>query len=724
MTVKVLIVDPDISFTVPIKRALEISGDYKVNVFASGNAALELLQRDSHDVAILDVNIDDIELPALIEAMRRIQPWLFVLASPHNPEQTEQLSKLDIQATIPKPYFARQLGPVIRAAAAARARYSKKPSGRDQELTQLPDLKEDRPGEPQIQPDDTFRRAVDRVQYGDTSQMRPVQPESAILEEPPVPENSTVRELVSGQTAPSAATAPVNQSSPAVAPTSIPEPPAPDLAGVAEVALEIADDDTVPLDELPQTLAERVESLPPEDRPVVLPLWVPGESPDQPTLVEPAFTPDDTRRAARAGKSDKPLPPMLDEPAFVAEIFDEALPGTPEPSPEPQPEALPESRPKLNLDAVFASGLKADQDEELEAETGESANPELDHEIAMSFASLLTADEPPEEPPSGLDEPSGVQTALAILGVESVGELEKMPDETPETGHAAPQIDPVAAMALQLTQLTVESAAQVSVLSRDGTLVAMAGLLPDRDIKALLEEVSRAWQDRERGQNAAIFRYIQLPGGSDFLMYSTPTVESMILTTLFPGDIPLKQIRRQSRQLREVLEKIPEPSESPAAITQLSRPTDLRPPEGLRDTATEPAPDVAPSAEPPAESTAAPETMRPEEPYASYAFVWLPAQEPLTPELAGMVLNWLHGIAGEHFWDIEGAEIQPSYVMVQIGVPASQTPSATVELLKRETAARAQRETLWADAYYVITPGRAVTQQEIGNFIAYQGGAA
>src|SRR5512135_3051634 len=111
MTVKVLIVDPDISFTVPIKRALEISGDYKVNVFASGSAALELLQRDSHDVAILDLNIDDIELPALIEAMRRIQPWLFVLVSPHNQEQTDQASKLDIQGSIPKPYVARQLGP-------------------------------------------------------------------------------------------------------------------------------------------------------------------------------------------------------------------------------------------------------------------------------------------------------------------------------------------------------------------------------------------------------------------------------------------------------------------------------------------------------------------------------------------------------------------------------------------------------------------------------------
>ena len=71
MTIRVLIVDPDLGFTVPIKRALEQSGDYVVNAFSSGQAAVEIVQRETQDVAILDFNVEDMELPELIEALRR-----------------------------------------------------------------------------------------------------------------------------------------------------------------------------------------------------------------------------------------------------------------------------------------------------------------------------------------------------------------------------------------------------------------------------------------------------------------------------------------------------------------------------------------------------------------------------------------------------------------------------------------------------------------------------
>src|SRR5258708_7902282 len=122
MTIKVLIVDPDISFIVPIKRALEQSGDYLVNIFANGNASVEAVQRESHDVAILDFHLDDMQLPELIKALRQAQPELFILTSPRTPQDIAQLPSLDAQGTITKPYYARQLGPVINEAIAARAR--------------------------------------------------------------------------------------------------------------------------------------------------------------------------------------------------------------------------------------------------------------------------------------------------------------------------------------------------------------------------------------------------------------------------------------------------------------------------------------------------------------------------------------------------------------------------------------------------------------------------
>ena len=131
MTIKVLIVDPDIAFTVPVKRALEQSGDFKVNLFVNGQAAVELLQREPQDVAVLDFNVDDMDIPGLIQALRAIQPGLFVLASPRTQEHVNQLPSLDVQGSITKPYLARQLVPVVREAVSARNRLAQKERERD-----------------------------------------------------------------------------------------------------------------------------------------------------------------------------------------------------------------------------------------------------------------------------------------------------------------------------------------------------------------------------------------------------------------------------------------------------------------------------------------------------------------------------------------------------------------------------------------------------------------
>ena len=138
MTIKVLIVDPDIAFTVPVKRALEQSGDFKVNLFVNGQAAVELLEREPQDVAVLDFNVDDMDIPGLIQALRAIQPGLFVLASPRTQEHVNQLPALDVQGSITKPYLARQLVPVVREAVSARTRLSQKEREWDASLESRP----------------------------------------------------------------------------------------------------------------------------------------------------------------------------------------------------------------------------------------------------------------------------------------------------------------------------------------------------------------------------------------------------------------------------------------------------------------------------------------------------------------------------------------------------------------------------------------------------------
>src|SRR5688572_29854456 len=122
MTIKVLIVDPDIGFAVPIKRALELSGDYDVRVFANGRAAIEMVQREPQVIAILDFAIIDMSLSELINELRMVQPELFILTSSRTATDIAQLPSLDAQGSITKPYLARQLIPVIKEAITAKTR--------------------------------------------------------------------------------------------------------------------------------------------------------------------------------------------------------------------------------------------------------------------------------------------------------------------------------------------------------------------------------------------------------------------------------------------------------------------------------------------------------------------------------------------------------------------------------------------------------------------------
>lgn len=671
MTTKVLLVDPDIDFIVSIRRALENSGDYKVNAFPEGRAALDLLRRESHDVAILDITLTDIPLEELVTQIRRVQPWLFIMVSARNAADLEQIAGLNVQGSITKPYVARQLGPVMQEAA-NKNRQARK-SGVQPVVPSAPATPPGMPPEPPRPPDSTPEEPLARLPINPTPPPPPTPPEpirqppssdmfdrfsdwlselaaepdetftqvtqvphsssqiaaalqdiatslkdfdESVATEPPIPEDATVRELVSGQSL--AATPPVPEmpetpAAPAVPdlpPPTLPEPPAAMTSATAELALEIASDDTIPLDGLASAIVEKTEMLPPEERP------------------SPA-----------AGKR-------------MSETV----------------------------------GLRAIQ------------SPQPDQVV----------------PPDAQAEPA--------------------PDSTTEP-------DTAAALALQLTQLSVESAAQIAMLTRNETLLAMAGLLPDWAVQDVLFEINRAWKTAtaserapEGGQQPVLFRYVRLANHTDYLLYSARTLDDMTLTMLFPGDVPLKVIRRQSRQLREALEKVPEPEpvaevppevpasppvqeiaaatpEQPAeaapvpeaAQTLHSRPTDLRAPTGLRDGA------------------AAPESAAEKAPeLAGYTFVLLPRRT-LDAEQVPLFDNWLRAIAQAHGWQIDGLETQPTYLAVQVHIPEEVAPSTAVEVLMSETAQRIEppggAAELWAEPFYVVAPGRPVTPQEIANFI-------
>jgi DNA-binding NarL/FixJ family response regulator len=724
MTIRVLIVDPDIPFAVPIKRALEQSGDYAVNVFANGKAAIEMVLREPHDVAILDFNVGDMDMPTLIRELREVQAGLFILASPRTNDHVAQLPALDVQGSITKPYFARQLVPVIREAAAARARLAKKERERRVEALSAEAASTNAPAatvapvtpppaaqipEPTIQPDDTFQRLIHELSTSENVQALGLPPVE--IEEPPIPDDATIRDLVSGQPRPPAPpeSMPEVESiwEPPPQPVSEPEP----ISDLAVAALNITSDDTVPMEHVtPEIVIAKAD---PNLADFPLPVWpnrANAQSPEQPirsiqhSIQEPSRADDDTHKSAQV--------PAVSVESVLAEIAESVGRGEIDEVQHYNGNAEPAEPPSIDGDTEPGGGVVQRKFEETPQQQIETPPPSVQ---AAAAESVEPVEALPEAP---LEEPSFVATML---------------DEAPPTAFAqvptpAEAIEPAAALAVQLTQVTVNSTARATLLSSaaTGELLASAGSLDEQAIANVLANISAAWQGAE-DNGSALVRFIHVAKLGDFLLYSTRTVEDMILSMLFPSETPLRIIRQQARQLIQALDTVPEPPplEAEAASTLPSRPTDLRPPEGLREavgvtderfTADEGF--QAPGSEPAPASP--PEPPRAEGPYTTYAFVWLPQASTISQDVADVVVDWLTAIATQHAWQVEGVEVQPTYITVQISIPANETPTATVEVLMRETAARANDKNLWADAYYIVAPGRAVTQQEIASFMEYR----
>ena len=141
---------------------------------------------------------------------------------------------------------------MIHEAIAARTRLAQKERERRAEIVELPTTPSDNKAEdqqpefvsPKPQPDDVFFRLIRALQTENTDKIIP----HAALDEPPIPENATIRDLVSGQ------------KSLEVPPSTLPEsdqhpeqPPMPEPEPADDLAVRVlgaATDDTVPMDRI------------------------------------------------------------------------------------------------------------------------------------------------------------------------------------------------------------------------------------------------------------------------------------------------------------------------------------------------------------------------------------------------------------------------------------------------------------------------------------------
>jgi CheY-like chemotaxis protein/REP element-mobilizing transposase RayT len=281
----------------------------------------------------------------------------------------------------------------------------------------------------------------------------------------------------------------------------------------------------------------------------------------------------------------------------------------------------------------------------------------------------------------------------------SLPEFEPAPE--PDAFVAPSFEDPrLAQLALALTQISLELTAEASILARDGEIVAYAGLMEREDIEELRQTIADDWEAQPK---EARIRFVNLAGsGKEYMLYSRLTEDNLTLSLIFAGTTPLRDIRRQGKRIVEALQAVPEP-ESEAAPPEPLTPEEL--------------------------AMIAPNVKIETGALAPYAYVWV-IRDPnitLNSAVARAIVSGMNVQLREKAWDIQDLRAREDYVYVLANVPGETPPYELIRDLKRRSAeiAHAQnpalnRDTLWADSYLVVTPGRQLDEDEIQQFINFE----
>ncbi len=693
MITSVLFVDSDAEALARIKAAIEQAGDYEAKVFVTGKAALEYASRHPPALAVISLNVTDVSPLALAETLRHIRPGLPLLLRVPDEADEQDTGAIGPNAVVRGPYTARTLLPLLQEALRSG------PSQEGEAATAAAEPPEERlqnaaPPEQEGAQEEHDTRSVPTVdspamrQYLATADphddaatfgevLESLEPDMADQQD------DTFKALVDSLRAP-------------VEKTSLPERQRRPLARLSERATAPDEDDAAPPTEAPAESEEVFARLAAEEPPL--------------PALEDTGTVRDLMGIANPNFSAEPPPDGVDIP-------DDMFPDASElPLSEAERELLRE---------LAAAGPPKAESRQQGRETQEPPDEKL---IPMPepLKNRLEADDPasPEPPGSSQPEASG-------------------PQDAPEGQTDA------ATLAVQLTQHTLESLAQATMLLRDGKIVASAGALPEGDMEALAAMIDCAAVLQDGGIK---MRFLSLPQTrTNYMVVSTPTVEDMVLAMVFTEDVHLRNVRQQTREMLQ-------------ALMVAARQEEETPPAGPEDAASLPAapaadaetgveaapePAEAEGTPPPAEEAAdqpaqAGEAAAPgnhgaaqaapavdPETLVKYACVWLlrDPQAALDSELIQALPDWLEASITARQWLAEQVDAQPTYISVVVSIPPGEAPSEVVQALMTETAERiltarpilaASASELWADAYYVVAPGRPLSQDEIEDFISYQ----
>lgn len=110
MPTRVLILDSNEAFAMLLKEALEADREFRAVDVSSSHSALNALQSDEFDLAIVDLDLHDMEPVALLSAIRELRPDLPIVVVPIDGDVIPQeLAPFDIKGMLTKPFFLPEL---------------------------------------------------------------------------------------------------------------------------------------------------------------------------------------------------------------------------------------------------------------------------------------------------------------------------------------------------------------------------------------------------------------------------------------------------------------------------------------------------------------------------------------------------------------------------------------------------------------------------------------
>jgi CheY-like chemotaxis protein len=110
MTYRILIVDSNEAFATMLQESLEQGGDCRVTVTTGEDEALQALTAAEFDLAIVDLGLTDPDGATLARTLRQQRADLRLMVIPLVGEKLPpELSDLDVQGVLPKPFFLPEL---------------------------------------------------------------------------------------------------------------------------------------------------------------------------------------------------------------------------------------------------------------------------------------------------------------------------------------------------------------------------------------------------------------------------------------------------------------------------------------------------------------------------------------------------------------------------------------------------------------------------------------